>query len=92
MKEGLIRKALQYLCINPNFDIHKINKGALRYSPHEKPVLLHDGHTAYGRLEMYELLPEEYMRSFIYIGWRDFNDSDEYLYRIAQKMGGITEL
>lgn len=92
MKEGLIRKALQYLCVNPNFDIHKINRGALRYSPHEKPVLLHNGQTAYGRLEMFELLPEEHMRSFIYIGWRDFNYSDETLYRIAQSLGGRTDI
>ena len=92
MKEGLIRKALQYLCINPNFDIHKITRGALRYSPNKKPVLLHNGQTSYGRLEMFELLPREHMRSFIYVGWRDFNEADEKLFRIAQAMRGKTEL
>ena len=92
MKYGQKRKALQYLCVNPLFDIHKITQGALRYSPNEKPVLLHNGLTSYRRLEMFELLPREHMRSFIYVGWRDFNDADEKLYRIAQAMGGKTEL
>lgn len=92
MKFGEKRKALQYLCVNPLFDIHKIKRGALRYSPNEKPVLLHNGQTSYGRLEMFELLSDEFMRSFIYVGWRDFTDADEKLYRIAQYMGGVTEL
>lgn len=92
MKFRGTRKALQYLCINPKFDIHKIKTGALRYSPNETPVLLQNGLTAYGRLEMYELLPEDFTRSFIYIGWRDFTEDDEKLYQRAKRWGGVTQL
>ena len=92
MKQNMTRKALQYLCIDPHFNIHKIDRGALRYVPNETPVLLQNGLTSYGRLEMFEMLPEEYLKSFIYIGWRDFNEADEKLHQIAQHMGGKTEL
>lgn len=81
------RKALQYLCIDPLFDIHRIKQGALRYSQNEKPVLMHNGQRIYGRLEMFELLPDEFERSFIYIGWRDFTEADEILYQRAKRWG-----
>lgn len=90
MKNGMVRKTLQYLCINPKFDISKIKQGALRYGKYEKPKMLPGGLTAYGRLEMFELLPEEYMRSFVYVGWRDFDENDEELYRRAVRWGGLT--
>lgn len=90
MKEGLVRKALQYLCVNPNFDILKIKRGVLRYSRIETPIMLQNGLTAYGRLEMFELLPDEHMRSFLYMGWRDFDEADKTLYEIAQLYGGRT--
>lgn len=86
------RKALQYLCVNPNFDIHKIQQGALKYSPNEKPVMLANGQMSYGRLEMFELLPDEFERSFVYVGWRDFTEADEFLYQRAKRWGGRTEL
>ena len=55
MKYGQKRKALQYLCVNPLFDIHKITQGALRYSPNEKPVLLHNGLTSYIGTDLMDL-------------------------------------
>lgn len=51
------RKALQYLNVNPDFDIKNIKTGVLRYIEYEKPRLFQDGMTVYGRLEMFELLP-----------------------------------
>ena len=92
MKWGEKRKALQYLLINPNFDLQELVRGVLRYSPEEAPVMLPDGHFVYGRLEMYELLPVEHERSFIYIGWRDFDEKDERLHEYAKKHGGKIEL
>lgn len=92
MKYNMTRKTLQYLCINPKFDIHQIRTGALRYMPFEKPEMLQGGLTAYGRLEMYELLPQEHIRSFLYVGWRDFDEEDQKLYDRAMRWGGVTKL
>lgn len=75
-----VRKALQYLLVNPDFEIDKIRTGVLRFIEYEKPRLFQDGMTVYGRLEMFELLPEDYRRSFIYVGWRDFTKADQTLF------------
>lgn len=90
MKCETTRKKLQYLCIDPNFDIHKIKTGALRYTPHDKPRMMWGGLTAYGRLEMYEMLPQEHVGSFIYVGWYDFDEEDQKLYERAVRWGGLT--
>lgn len=84
------RKKLQYLCIDPNFDIQKIKTGALRYVAYNKPQMLWGGLNAYGRLEMYEMLPQEHIRSFIYVGWYDMDDDDMILYDRAMRWGGLT--
>lgn len=80
MKAGITRKALQYLLVNPDFEISKIKTGVLRFIEYETPRLFQDGMTVYGRLEMFELLPEDYRRSFIYVGWRDFTKDDQTLF------------
>lgn len=84
------RKKLQYLCIDPKFDIHQIRTGALRYVVYDKPQMLWGGLTAYGRLEMYEMIPQEYVRSFMYVGWYDMDDDDMILYNRAVRWGGLT--
>ena len=92
MKSNIARKALQYVLINPNFNVGKIKTGALRYGRYEKPKMLEGGLTAYGRLEMYEMLPQEYVRDFLYVGCRDFDDDDKLLYERAKRWGGLTLL
>lgn len=90
MKCETTRKKLQYLCIDPNFDIHKIRTGALRYVAYEKPRMLWGGLNAYGRLEMYEMISQEHIRSFKYVGWCDFDAEDQKLYDRAVRWGGLT--